>query len=173
MTRKSIAPSVTLPPRKESGEPLFRLMYSSVSINTLTQGQLADIFTVSIANNNRDHITGVLLADGRLNIQYLEGPEKLVQALWQRILVDTRHHCIVQLLEDRQSTAGRIFPDWAMLRGKTSRPEMLQLVRNAYSKLPLENRPIWASSVAPLMILLDSEYSSEYASAIHGADALS
>jgi Sensors of blue-light using FAD len=164
-TDLSIAP----PPRSA---PLLRLMYASVSAAPLTHGTLNAIFDTSVRNNTAQHITGVLMCDGRLNIQLLEGPEPAVRALWARIQDDPRHHCIVQLHEEL-GIPTRSFAQWAMLRGQSSRAEMLALVRNAYlatSQTEDHARPAWSQGIAPLMILLDGEFSHAYADALNHND---
>jgi hypothetical protein len=156
----------------QTSEPLLRLMYASVSTAPLTHGGLNAIFDTSVRNNTAHHITGVLMCDGRLNIQVLEGPELAVRTLWTRIQADPRHHCIVQLYEEHSVTTRR-FAQWAMLRGQSSRPEMLALVRNAYlatGQTDDHARPTWSQGIAPLMILLDGEFSHAYADAINPQD---
>lgn len=145
----------------KSSELLLRLMYSSVSAPELTQQALNQIFEAATRNNQRDHITGALIANGRLNIQYLEGPALAVRALWARIQADTRHHSIVQLYE-QELQAPRLFPQWALLRGQASKQEMLAMVRSAYLRADAAARPEWAQSIGPLMILLDGEFSHAY-----------
>jgi hypothetical protein len=160
-SEQSIAP-------QQHSTPLLRLMYASVSTAPLTHGTLNAIFDTSERNNTAHHITGVLMCDGRLNIQVFEGPEPAVRTLWARIQADPRHHCIVQLLEEHNIPARR-FAQWAMLRGQSSRAEMLALVRNAYlatSQTEDHTRPAWSQSIAPLMILLDGEFSHAYADAL-------
>lgn len=149
-------------------EPLLRLMYASVSTAPLTHGAMNAIFDTSVRNNAAQHITGALMCDGRLNIQVLEGPEPAVRALWLRIQADQRHHCIVQLFEEHSVTTRR-FAQWAMLRGQSSRAEMLALVRNAYlatGQTETHARPAWSQGIAPLMILLDGEFSHAYANTL-------
>lgn len=144
-------------------------MYASVSTAPLTHGILDTIFVTSVRNNARDGITGVLMCSGRLNIQVLEGSEQAVRGLWVRLQADPRHHCIVQLHEDNKITTRR-FAQWAMLRGQSSRAEMLALVRNAYlAASPAEGtaRPAWSQGIAPLMILLDGEFSHAYSDALN------
>jgi hypothetical protein len=147
---------------------LQRLMYCSVSRPPLTQGKLSAIFEASKQRNLRDDITGMLLADGRLNIHFIEGPEPAVQALWARIRADTRHHCLVLLLQELGASE-RLFAEHAMLRGQASRAEMLALVRTAYLQTEGAHRPVWAHAMAPLMILLDGEFSHAYAGAARHA----
>jgi Sensors of blue-light using FAD len=136
-------------------------MYSSVSAPEMTPQALNQIFDVATRNNQREQITGALIANGRLNIQYLEGPALAVRALWDRIQLDTRHHSIVQLYE-QELRAPRLFPKWALLRGQASKQEMLAMVRSAYLRADAAARPEWAQSIGPLMILLDGEFSHAY-----------
>jgi Sensors of blue-light using FAD len=149
----------------KSTELLLRLMYSSVSAPELTPQALNQIFEVAARHNQRDHITGALIANGRLNIQYFEGPALAVRALWARIQLDTRHHSIVQLYE-QELQAPRLFPQWAMLRGQATKQEMLAMVRSAYLRADAAARPEWAQSIGPLMILLDGEFSHAYTTGV-------
>jgi hypothetical protein len=146
----------------KSTVPLLRLMYCSVSAPEMTPQALTQIFEVAVRNNQRDDITGALLSNGGLYMQYLEGPEVAVRALWVRIQADTRHHSIVQLYE-QVLQAPRLFPHWALLRGQATKQEMLAMVRSAYLRADASSRPEWAQSIGPLMILLDGEFSHVYA----------
>ncbi len=148
-------------------ELLLRLMYSSVSAPEMTPQALGQIFEVAERNNQRDHITGALIANARLNIQYLEGPQAAVRALWAKIQRDPRHHSIVQLYE-LELKAPRLFPQWSLLRGQASKQEMLAMVRSAYLLADAADRPEWAQSIGPLMILLDGEFSHAYAGQASG-----
>ncbi len=148
---------------------LLQLMYSSVSQDMPTETRLEDLFATCRRNNTRDGITGALMCSGRLNIQFLEGPEDTVLPLWQRIQNDMSHHSVVQL-HHNLSAQGRLFSDWAMLRGKSSRQEMMALVRGAYLKAKKQDSPSWAFGIGPLLILLDGEFSGAYAHAQLEAD---
>jgi Sensors of blue-light using FAD len=147
-------------------------MYSSVSAPDMTPLSLNQIFEVAVRNNQRDGITGALIANGRLNMQYIEGPEAAVRALWARIQNDTRHHSIVQLYE-QVLQAPRLFPKWALLRGQASKQEMLAMVRSAYLRADASSRPDWAQSIGPLMILLDGEFSHMYSADAAGDSSIS
>jgi Sensors of blue-light using FAD len=142
--------------------PLLRIMYSSVTQTPLGERGLAGLLAQCVANNVRDGITGVLMVDGALNIQYFEGPEAAVKALWQRICQDARHHLIVQLYEEA-GMLPRLFGQWAMLHGQASRMEMLNLIRKAYLESDTIPRPAWSLAIAPLVILLDPNYRQAYA----------
>jgi Sensors of blue-light using FAD len=148
---------------------LLRLMYASVSAGPLTHGQLYAVFEQALRNNARDGITGVLLADGRLNVHYIEGAEAVVLALWARIQADPRHHSIV-LLHQALGATKRLFPQHALLRGQASRAEILSLVRSAYQLTEGATRPAWAHAIAPLIILLDGEFGHAYAGVARHAE---
>jgi Sensors of blue-light using FAD len=150
--------SKTLPAPSEA---LLRLMYCSISAPSLTRGGLEAIHQAAVIKNQAQGITGALITDKRLNIQFLEGPGPAVRSLWARIQADPRHHCIVQLQEEEQ-LGPRWFPDLPMRHSHASRAEMLAMVRSAYLKVATNPRPVWSQSIAPLMVLLDGEFSHPY-----------
>lgn len=91
----------------------YRLIYVSVS------DPLTDVRTILVSarkNNLENGITGGLgLLDG-IFIQYLEGPQTSVKAIFARISGDRRHKGI-KLLEER-AVPGRMFTDWSMAQLK-------------------------------------------------------
>lgn len=90
---------------------LARLIYASKA-RGFNAADLADILRVSRSDNRRDGITGALgLLDG-VYVQYLEGDEHVVEALYARIAVDQRHR--VPAVLDRTFIAVRAFPEWSM-----------------------------------------------------------
>jgi len=62
--------------------------------------------------NERDNITGALIARHDLYLQMLEGPKEAVEACFQRISRDDRHLEIAPLLN--RTIEARLFPGWAM-----------------------------------------------------------
>lgn len=70
------------------------------------------------ANNQRQQITGLLYYDGKRFLQALEGPAAEVEALFEHIKADRRHHAVVVLA--RATVTERRFGTWAM----ASRAEM-------------------------------------------------
>ena len=115
---------------------LFTLLYRSRAVRVLDANDLLRLLMISLRNNARDGITGVLLygpteplpgAEADLMmlssdipfegpgafVQWLEGPEAAVRSLYfDRIAHDTRHTDLA-LLETGTSTH-RLFPHWAM-----------------------------------------------------------
>ncbi len=91
---------------------LFRLLY----ISTVRAGQSPDMVDTILSSaqkrNRADNLTGLLVYDGRRFMQYLEGEEDNVRALYAKIRNDPRHYAVVTLREaygdDRQ------FSDWDM-----------------------------------------------------------
>ena len=93
-------------------EELVELMYQSEAVNDMGIMGLMRILTVSIPSNQRHRITGVLFYDRGHFGQILEGPRSTIEALWEKIQKDPRHHR-VQLLGLSPIT-GRRFSQWAL-----------------------------------------------------------
>lgn len=93
---------------------LVRLMYASRAVGALDQEELVSILRRSKANNPAQGITGVLcfcFAE-RIFIQVLEGGRAAVNALYRRILADTRHTDAVLL--HYEEIDERRFAGWSM-----------------------------------------------------------
>jgi len=90
---------------------LARLVYVSKA-RGFRRAELNDILQVSRPRNERAGITGALCVLDGVYMQYLEGQDAVVEALYQRIEVDPRHQEVTVL--DRTFIAARVFPDWAM-----------------------------------------------------------
>jgi hypothetical protein len=90
---------------------LARLIYASKAA-AFRAADLADILEVSRTDNQKAGITGALgLLDG-VYLQYLEGDDAALEALYAKIQVDLRHQAPVVL--DRTFIAVRAFPGWSM-----------------------------------------------------------
>lgn len=90
---------------------LIRLIYASRSCNPGAQ-DLPAILDWSHRVNPGLEVTGVLCYLDGVYMQYLEGEEDAVEALFKSIQADTRHMGVTQL--DRREIPRRSFPDWAM-----------------------------------------------------------
>lgn len=94
---------------------IYRLTYVS-AVASATAATLAsamqDILAVSVANNRRDDITGLLFCDGEVFAQALEGPVDLVEACFTRIARDRRS--VGPIVRDRATATARAFPRWSM-----------------------------------------------------------
>lgn len=93
-------------------QPIRQILYASVARASNDTGVVDAILAVSRANNERDHMTGLLYADGGRYVQALEGEKDVVDAAFTRIRADPRHHD-VEVLSDRELAAPE-FGTWSM-----------------------------------------------------------
>ena len=90
-----------------------RITYVSVASRPVSPEELDQILTISIRNNARCGVTGILLRCGQFFFQILEGDESSVDLTLSRIRNDDRHHD-VQLLKVEPAIQARQFPEWSM-----------------------------------------------------------
>lgn len=100
-------------------ESLVELIYVSSAAHPMAEEELIDILQVSRELNARDDITGMLVYSEMSFMQILEGPSVLVEALWQRLLADPRHHHVLRL--STHSLEDRAFENWSMGFSNVSR----------------------------------------------------
>ncbi len=92
---------------------MFRhIAYVSLSRFPLDSKGLSDILEVSVKNNERDGISGVLMYHKNLFFQVLEGESRVVEQCYARICSDTRHSSISETLDEL--VEDRSFSDWLM-----------------------------------------------------------
>ena len=91
---------------------MYRLCYISTSREPVTEALCNDILAVSRPNNERDGITGLLLAGKRRFLQALEGEEQAVKRAFHRIRGDARHFGCVVI--EQGPAEERQFCGWAM-----------------------------------------------------------
>lgn len=148
-----------------AGEPedhvdfFYQLAYCSVLKQQQDEQMVHDIVIQAQKNNAANNITGMLMIEQGLVIQWLEGKKADVRALWDKLQEDTRHHCMVELLH-RNFAKERLFPDWSMQR--TTRQEMLAIVHSAREAANSQQPTPWAGAIATLCILIDPEYAKNY-----------
>lgn len=92
-------------------------MQQLLYISTVRRGHAdtidaASILAASRRNNAAAGITGLLLYDGKRFLQVLEGDDREVGLVFERIRDDPRHHAIVIL--SRRAIETREFGAWAM-----------------------------------------------------------
>jgi hypothetical protein len=155
------------PPSQEPVPQAFdQIAYCSIATPSLHAAGMDGLITRFQHSNARHDITGMIMRDGDLIIQWLEGPPDAVHRLWVLIQKDERHHCIVQLIH-RQGVSKRLFANWSLLT--TSRNEMMAIIRHARAHT-LKNQDSepspWQHAISTLSILMDSELSAYYANAV-------
>lgn len=91
---------------------MITVVYVSSAVLLMSPTDLLDLLRNSRERNHVAQITGMLLyRDGNF-MQVLEGEERVVDALQERIRRDPRHRGMIGLL--RQRLAERAFGDWSM-----------------------------------------------------------
>ncbi len=98
-----------------SAEPedrLFSLTYVSSALKPFSKSELEQLLVVSRENNAERGVTGMLLYKEGNFMQVLEGDERKVRTLYEKISVDARHKDDIVLLQG--PVAERQFPEWSM-----------------------------------------------------------
>ncbi|MDO6586454.1 BLUF domain-containing protein [Salipiger sp. 1_MG-2023] len=94
------------------------LVYASQAAVPPDAEDLSALLSYSRLRNLQEGITGMLIyrfvpeAGRGTFMQLLEGPRPALDAVWQRISSDRRHHSIVVIEEG--TAPERTFPDWSM-----------------------------------------------------------
>lgn len=126
----------------------------------MDERSLVELLETSRRNNAKLEISGMLLyADGNF-IQYIEGPEANVGALYDRIATDPRHRNLTVLSEGE--TDSRRFPDWAMGVRPLSREELSQVGHfGLSSRESIENR-LKGADDALVLVMMKQFYAAAY-----------
>ncbi len=91
---------------------LERLLYRSKATSTLGSLHLFNLLSEARTKNLSLGITGHLLYSKEVFVQCIEGPSDSVEALWESLQRDARHHDIELLC--REPITKRRFGDWSM-----------------------------------------------------------
>lgn len=91
---------------------IYQLMYYSTARREFSEQELQDLVEVARTNNSRCGVTSLLLYGDGVFFQVLEGHEEDVQAQFEKISLDNRHHAIVVAAERRVQE--RSLGDWTM-----------------------------------------------------------
>jgi hypothetical protein len=100
----------------------YQLFYSSVATEAMPKSKLYKILHGARAANASADVTGLLVfAEGKF-LQVLEGPERIVRELMQKIAADSRHTTLQVITEN--AVDARIFPSWKMAYVSTNAREL-------------------------------------------------
>lgn len=77
------------------------ICYISNSIVDISNQDIHEIFEITLQNNKKRNITGILIYNNGHFFQVLEGKESDVEYVYSRIIQDNRHHGIIKLLETK------------------------------------------------------------------------
>lgn len=92
--------------------PLYSLVYASTAASPLDDTQLDELLRAARRRNATLGISGLLLYRAGRFIQFLEGPEPEVRALYATIERDPRH--LTPRILNEGHPEGRQFADWTM-----------------------------------------------------------
>lgn len=91
---------------------MYRVMYMSTATRYMSDLELEELLEVSRKNNIKKNLTGLLIVKGRTFLQCLEGEEKDILEIYEKILKDDRHTDIIDLVTE--DIDKRLFPQWTM-----------------------------------------------------------
>src|SRR5512132_3247327 len=91
---------------------LTSLTYTSLARLDLQTTDLEDIHRTAREQNSADGITGLLVFNGTHFLQIIEGSEKAIEDLVDRLRKDSRHSGFE--IRDKRKIERRSFPDWRM-----------------------------------------------------------
>ena len=91
---------------------LTSVTYTSLARLDLQASDLEDIHRTARDQNALDGITGLLVFNGTHFLQIVEGSEKAIDELIERLRKDPRHTGFE--IRDRRKVEARSFPEWSM-----------------------------------------------------------
>lgn len=97
----------------EAEKNMKRVTYISRLASPLSVEEIKEIGIVSSDNNQRAGITGFLVYFNKLFFQVIEGNDKKVDQLFEKIRKDPRHQDIIRLKTEYE-IGQRLFPTWSM-----------------------------------------------------------
>ncbi len=150
-----------------SSPALSCILYCSVAAQQIDEELASDLLATARRNNIRLGITGHLMADDGLFVQYLEGPTAAVSAVFAKISDDRRHRCVT-LLHAQDRLAQRVYPEWTMGFGRVSRESLLGVVDAATQAAPRDSH--WAQALPVLTRLLGDDLAGAGQRALAAAD---
>ena len=90
-----------------------RIIYISKLAYALSNKEIESIGNISSQNNKQINITGMLVFFEKMFFQIIEGDDKAVDRLYEKIGNDPRH-CDILRLKTEDDINERLFPDWYM-----------------------------------------------------------
>jgi Sensors of blue-light using FAD len=133
---------------------IYQLAYCSVLTAALPVADRQNLVAKAQQYNLAAGITGLLMMDQSVVVQWLEGDKAAVRKLWGSLQRDTRHHCLVELLH-REYQETRLYPNWSMHHA--TRQEMLEIIHQARDQANYGIPNPWEPAIAKLCELIDAE----------------
>jgi Sensors of blue-light using FAD len=130
---------------------LRRLAWSSVPSSSFSAARLDEIVVPSRRNNERNHLSGMLLFTGAHFLGILEGDERDLGNLWVRLERDPRHRELIHIGDDL--CGKRWFPEW--MTAHTDHAvvgHQIERLRSAETWIAAK----WAEMIHPIMLRADN-----------------
>jgi hypothetical protein len=106
-------------------ETLIHCIYSSAARQALDSSDLRALLDQARKNNSACGVTGMLLYVDQSFFQVLEGDEAAVDAVYERIKLDSRHHKLTRII--REPISRRAFGQWTMGFAQMSEQDLANL----------------------------------------------
>src|SRR5512134_3259840 len=130
---------------------LRRLAWASVASLSFVTERRDEIFERSRRDNERNHISGMLLFTGVHFLGVLEGDERDLDNLWLRLERDGRHHDPLRI--GGAPCGIRWFPPWSLAHADHADVSgRIEALRSPTS----DGSPQWADIIRPIMVSADS-----------------
>ncbi len=94
---------------------ISQLVYRSVAADPPSSDDLRALLRHARRRNRQEGLTGLLVYDRGCFVQWLEGPPKSIERVWQSIRRDARHHDVERL--ETPWRPARLFSRWSMRLG--------------------------------------------------------
>ena len=130
---------------------LRRLAWSSVLSPSFSTARLNEIIAPSRRNNERNHVSGMLLFTGIDFLGILEGDDRDLGDLWLRLKRDQRHRDLIRIGDEL--CGARWFPVWMMAyMDHAAVAPRLETLRSPQEWIASK----WAELIHPILLRADS-----------------
>ena len=127
---------------------LRRLAWSSVPSSSFSVASLDEIVASARRNNERHHVSGMMLFTGVHFLGVLEGAEWDLANLWQKLGRDERHRDLRRIGD--VLCGDRWFPRWMMARTDSAVVRaQIESLRSPQVRSPTAG---WAEAIRPIML---------------------
>lgn len=106
----------------QSQDRLQFVIYASRAVDGIGETDFTDILKTARNYNRHNRITGYLVFNHGVFLQYLEGPDSVINDLFDRITRDRRHGDVTMLA--RGDLSERLFIDWSMGFQNLDKPDL-------------------------------------------------
>lgn len=135
--------------------PVHALVYVSQAAEGLSPDHLESLVKDAARFNALAGVTGLLISDGVMFLQYLEGPEDGLQVAYDRVLASSSHIDIVQLA--RGLIGSRLAPYWSMTLVGAPREELGSIAKADWNSFVRRGSVTRPTAVDHLMAVVERQ----------------